>query len=101
MKHAVIKTGGKQYLVQKDQILDVELLKEVKKVEFKPLMVFEDSTSRVGNPEVSGATVSAEMVEPEVKDQKITILHYKPKKRIKTKTGHRQRYSRIKITAIS
>ncbi len=97
---AVIEAGGKQYLVQKDQELNIELTDGVKKFTFEPLLVFDDKSSHVGNPTVKGAKVSAEVIE-QVKGEKIKVLKYKPKKRIRKLTGHRQKYSRIKITAIS
>lgn len=109
MKYAVIQTGGKQYLVEPGQELDVELvgdsLASEKKLSFEPLLAFdspvgEQAKVMVGQPKVSGVKVSAEVVEPEVKGDKVTVLRYKAKKRVNVKTGHRQKYTRIKITAI-
>ena len=96
---AVITTGGKQYLVKKGQELDVELLGDKKKFEFEALLVIDGETVKVGAPFVDGAKVTAELVE-EVKGDKIKVLKFKAKKREKRLTGHRQHYSRIKITAI-
>lgn len=97
---AVITTGGKQYLVKNGQELDVELLGDKKKLEFDALMTIDGDTIKVGAPFVDGAKVTAELVE-EVKGDKIKVLKFKAKKREKTLTGHRQRYSRIKITKIA
>jgi large subunit ribosomal protein L21 len=55
---------------------------------------------KVGTPMVSGAKVHAQVLE-EVKGEKIQVLKFKPKKRIKRLTGHRQHYSRVKITKIA
>lgn len=96
---AVITTGGKQYLVKNGQELDVELLGDKKKLEFDALMTIDGDTVKIGAPFVDGAKVTAELVE-EVKGDKIKVLKFKAKKREKTLTGHRQRYSRIKITKI-
>jgi large subunit ribosomal protein L21 len=96
---AVITSGGKQYLVSKDQVLDLELLGDVKKVEFDALLVIDGKDIKVGAPFVAGAKVKAEVVE-EVKGDKIKVLKFKPKKRIKRLTGHRQHYTQVKITAI-
>lgn len=96
---AVITTGGKQYIVKTGQELDVELLGDKKKLEFDALMTIDGDSVKVGAPFVDGAKVTAELVE-EVKGDKIKVLKFKPKKREKTLTGHRQRYSRIKITGI-
>lgn len=96
---AVIKTGGKQYLVEKDQVLEVELLGTDKKIEFEALLVIDGDKVKVGTPVVEGVKVKAEVV-AEVKGEKIQVLKFKAKKRIKKKTGHRQKYSQIKIASI-
>ena len=99
MKHAVIKTGGKQYVVKKDDVLDVESLGDVKTASFKPLLVFDDKKVELGKPEVSSVKVSAKVLE-NVRDDKVVAIRYKAKKRVHKKRGHRQHYSRIQITDI-
>ena len=96
---AVIETGGKQYLVEKDQVLEVELLGEAKKAEFDVLLLIDGEAVKVGTPHVAGIKVHAEVVE-EVKGDKLRILRFKAKKRVKRLTGHRQHYSQVKITKI-
>ena len=96
---AVIASGGKQYLVEKDQTLEVELLGDAKKAEFEALLLIDGDKVQVGAPHVAGIKVLAEVVE-EVKGDKIKVLKFKPKKRIKRLTGHRQHYTQIKITKI-
>ncbi|HSX41227.1 MAG TPA: 50S ribosomal protein L21 [Candidatus Saccharimonadales bacterium] len=97
---AVIKAGGKQYIVKEGQTLNIDLVdSDAKKLEFEPLMVIEGDKVQVGAPIVSGVVVKAEVVE-EVKGDKLKILKYKAKKRISRKTGHRQKFSNIKITGI-
>jgi large subunit ribosomal protein L21 len=96
---AVIASGGKQYIVEKDQTLELELLGDAKKVEFDALLVIDGDDVKVGAPLVSGVKVAAEIVE-EVKGEKIKVLKFKAKKRIKRLTGHRQHYSLVKITKI-
>ncbi len=97
---AVITTGGKQYIVKKDQTLNVELVGDAKNLEFEALMTIDGDKVQVGTPVVAGVTVKAEVLE-EVKGEKIKVLKYKAKKREHTLTGHRQHYSKIKITAIA
>jgi large subunit ribosomal protein L21 len=97
---AVIASGGKQYLVEKDQELDLELLGDKKSMEFDVLLLIDGGNVKVGTPMVSGAKVHAQVLE-EVKGEKIQVLKFKPKKRIKRLTGHRQHYSRVKITKIA
>jgi len=101
MKQAVIQTGGKQYLVSKDQELDVELVGDKKQLTFTPLLVFDDKDVKVGTPEVEGGKVTAKVVDPRLKGEKIKVFKFKPKKRVRKLTGHRQKYARIKITGIS
>ncbi|MDF2460995.1 MAG: rplU [Candidatus Saccharibacteria bacterium] len=96
---AVIASGGKQYLVEKDQTLELELLGDAKKIDFDVLLLIDGDKVSVGAPHVSGVKVAAEVVE-EVKGDKIKVLKFKPKKRIKRLTGHRQHYSQVKITKI-
>lgn len=96
---AVITSGGKQYIVRQDQILDVELVGDAKTLTFDALLTIDGDNIKVGAPLVEGVKVHADVLE-ETKGDKIKILRYKAKKRIKRLTGHRQHYSRIKITRI-
>lgn len=96
---AIITSGGKQYLVKKDDVLDLELIAEDKKIEFDVLMLIDGDDIKVGTPHVAGAKVVAEIVE-EVKGEKIKVLKFKAKKRIKRLTGHRQHYTQVKIAKI-
>jgi large subunit ribosomal protein L21 len=101
MKHmqAIITTGGKQYIVTKDQTLEIELLGDAKKMEFEALMTMDGDKVNVGAPFVKDVKVKAEVLE-ETKGKKIKILKFKAKKRVKKLTGHRQHYSLIKIISI-
>lgn len=99
---AVIESGGKQYIVEPGQTLEVELLNSAQKtIEFKPLLTIDGDKVNVGKPTIESAVVKAEIVPEIVKGKKLTVLHYKPKKRQSTKTGHRQKYSQITITDIN
>lgn len=99
---AVVKVGGKQYIVAEKQTLLVDrLADDTKTIDLEPLMVFDDKTTTVGAPVVAGATVKAKVVEAEVKGDKIRVMKFKSKKREKTLTGHRQKYSKIEIQSIS
>ena len=96
---AVIASGGKQYLVKKDQILELELVRDMKKIEFEALLFIDGDSIKIGTPHVPGLKVYAEVL-GEVKGEKLKVLKFKPKKRIKRLTGHRQHYSNVKITKI-
>jgi large subunit ribosomal protein L21 len=102
MKKAVITSGGKQYLVTEGDELEVDLLSDTeKKLTFESLLIVDGDSTKVGNPVVNGVTVTAEVVEAEVKGDKVIAIRYKPKKRVHKVRGHRQRYTRIKINKIA
>jgi large subunit ribosomal protein L21 len=97
---AIIRAGGKQYLVSPDQTLEVDLVDSAAKtLAFEPLLVIDGAKVTVGTPVVAGVKVTATVV-GEVKGEKIKVLKFKAKKREKKLTGHRQRYTQIKISAI-
>ncbi len=104
-KKAVIATGGKQYVVAEGQTLEVELLTDLKEgaksVDFTPLMVIDGKDVTVGAPEVSGAKVTAEIVEEKVLGDKVLAIRYKAKKRVHKIHGHRQRNAHILIKKIA
>lgn len=102
MKKAVIATGGKQYIVTEGETIEVELLHaDGKTVTFEPLMVIDGSSVSVGAPTVAKAKVTAEIVEDEVKDDKVMAIRYKAKKRVHKVRGHRQRHTVLKVTSIA
>lgn len=101
--YAVIHTGGKQYRVQEGEVLKVEKLdiNEGESVEFdKVLMVGEGADVKVGAPYIDGAKVSAEVVSTG-RGAKIIIIKFRRRKHSRTRQGHRQSYTQIKITGIS
>jgi large subunit ribosomal protein L21 len=102
MKKAVIVTGGKQYLVTEGETVEVELLHaDSTAVSFEPLLVIDGENVTVGTPNVAKVKVSAEVVEEDVKADKVTAIRYKAKKRVHKVHGHRQHHTVIKITAIA
>lgn len=97
-KFSVIETGGKQYMVSTGDVIDVELLgehEEGAKIEFDKVLM---TDSKIGTPYVSGAKVTATFKETK-KAKKISIIRYKAKSNRDRKIGHRQKYSRVEITA--
>lgn len=100
--YAVIKTGGKQYMVQQDDVLDIELIQgdAGDAVTFEEVLaVAKDGDLTVGAPTVSGATVAAEIVET-YRGPKIVAFKKKRRKGYTRKVGHRQTLTKIKITSI-
>lgn len=99
---AVVKVGGKQYVVSEKESLLVDLLPEgTKELSLDALMVFDDKKATVGAPLVKGVTIKATVSEPEVKGEKLQVIRYKSKKRVDKTIGHRQKYSKITIGSIS
>lgn len=98
---AVIQTGGKQYRVEVGTVLNVEKLDaEVgSSVDFDALLIEDKGKVTVGNPTVAGKVVKAEVL-VHGKADKIIVFKYTAKKRTKSKNGHRQPFTQIKINSI-
>jgi len=103
MTIAVIKTGGKQYKVTVGQELNVEKLESEAsaKLTFEPLLIADENGEKVevGTPVVAGKKVEAEVVS-HGRAKKVVIIKYKPKTRYRRKAGHRQPFTKLKITKI-
>lgn len=102
MKKAVIQTGGKQYIVAEGETVNIELVAaENGKISFEPLLVIDGDSVQVGTPTVAKVSVVAEVVEEDVKADKVTSIRYKAKKRVHKLRGHRQHQTVLKITSIA
>ncbi len=104
MKFAVIHTGGKQYKVASGSTLKIEKLsdnhKEGDKITFDKVVLVDDgSTTKLGTPYVSGATVTGTLSEIG-RAQKVTVIRYKQKSRYYKKNGHRQPYFKVTIDSL-
>jgi large subunit ribosomal protein L21 len=101
MTKAVVKIGGKQFVVSEKETLLVDLLQEgTKELTLDALLVIDGENISVGTPTVKGVVVTAKVVDDLVKGEKIRIIRYKAKKRVHKENGHRQKYSKIEITSI-
>lgn len=104
---AVIKTGGKQYLVKVGDEILIDRLKDKKnkvlakkaKIGLETLLKQTKGSLKIGNPIIKTGAVKGEVIE-EIKDEKIIIFKYKPKKRYRKKTGFRAKKAKIKILNI-
>ena len=99
---AVIKTGGKQYIVKPGQKLKIEKLdaKEGDKFVFdEVLLKSEDGEVKVGAPLISGVKVEAEVLK-QGRNKKIIVFKYHAKTRYRKKKGHRQYFTEVKINKI-
>ena len=101
MKKAVVKVGGKQFIVSETETLLVDLLPQgTKELELDALMLINGDKVEVGTPVVKGVKVSAKVVDELVKGEKIRVIRYKAKKRVHKENGHRQKYTKIEIASI-
>lgn len=100
--YAIVKTGGKQYKADKDEVILVD------KIEGNPgdkleltevLMVCDGGNVSLGSPYVKGAKVTAEIVR-QAKAKKINGFNYKPKKNERKRWGHRQPMTQIRVTEV-
>lgn len=99
---AVIKTGGKQYVVEPGTKLKIEKLEKVEgeTIVFSDVLLIENEGKvKIGDPVVKGAQVEGKVLKQD-KHDKVIVFKYKPKKRYKRKIGHRQPFTEIEITSI-
>ena len=99
--YAIIETGGKQYKVQVGDLVRVEKLecKVGDKVTFDKVLAVGDSEVTLGNPTISGKTVTGTCTKQE-KDKKVIVYKYKRKSGYHKKNGHRQYFTEVKIDTI-
>ena len=101
---AVIFTGGKQYIVGVGDTLKVESLKtKDKKFTFdKVLMTFDPKSgdANIGKPFLKGVKVEADIIE-EGRTKKLTVIKFKAKSHYRRKHGHRQHFTKVKVTKIA
>lgn len=102
MKYAIVESGGKQYKAVEGDTIQVDLLEiepgtavDLDKV----VLVVNDGEAMIGTPYVKGAHVRATLTD-HMKGPKLIIFNYRPKKRYRVKTGHRQVYTLLKIESI-
>jgi len=103
MKYAIVEDGGKQYKAVEGGAIEVDHFEaEIgEQVDLeRVLLVVDEGQVSVGMPLVAGVKVQA-TVAAQVKGPKVIVFRYKPKKRIRRKTGHRQKYTRLQIDAIT
>ena len=100
--YAVIETGGKQYKVKKDDIVDVEKLGELKQdtVSFSNVLLISNADNlTLGRPYIKNAKVTAQVVR-DLKSKKVISFKYRRRKSSKTTKGHRQQLTRVKVKEI-
>ena len=101
--YAVVSSGGKQYKVQKGEILRVEKISGDigVPVSFDKVLMFSDGENvNIGQPVLENVSVNGHIVEQD-KAKKIIVFKYKRRKRYRRKQGHRQQYTAVKIDSIA
>jgi large subunit ribosomal protein L21 len=102
MKYAIVEDGSKQYKAVEGATIDVDYFTAEPGDQFdleRVLLIHSGDEILVGSPLVTGAMVQATVL-GQIKGPKIIVFRYKPKKRIRVKTGHRQKYTRLQIDSI-
>lgn len=99
---AIIRTGGKQYLVSEGEKVKIEKIEGETGavVPFETLYVGDEKSAKVGAPVLEEAKVEGKILEQNRRD-KVWGIKHKPKKRYKVKFGHRQPYTEVEIVKIS
>ena len=102
--YAVIEDSGRQFRVTEGDVVDVDLrdlAEDTQQIEFdRVLFVGNDGDVKIGTPVVDGAKVVAEVVDPLAKGPKVFIHKWRRRKNMRRRTGHRQKYLRVKVTQI-
>jgi len=101
MTKAVVKIGGKQFVVAEKETLLVDLLQEgTKELTLDAMLLIDGDNVTIGTPTIKDVTVTAKVIEDLVKGDKVQVIRYKAKKRVHKLNGHRQKYSKIEIVSI-
>ena len=101
--YAVIKTGGKQYKVSKDDVISIEKLSDNagKKIKLTDVLIISDKGKPIiGDPLIKGASVEAEILD-HAKNAKVTVFKKKRRHNYRRKKGHKQNITNIKILSIN
>jgi len=99
---AIVSHNNKQYKFETDKVYEIDLTaNDGKKIVFSEvLMISDDKKTSVGNPNIKDATVEAEVIE-DTKGDKVEVFKFHAKKHYKRCNGHRQNYTKVKITSIN
>lgn len=103
--YAIIEDSGSQIKASVGAVLTVDLRDlpaDAQSVTFdRVLLIAKDSSAKVGTPYIAGASVVAEVVDREFKGEKLDVIKYKRRKGFHKKIGHRQRYMKVRVSAIN
>ena len=99
--YAIIKTGGKQYVVEEGKVISIEKLavEEGAEVTFDEVLLVSGDDVKIGQHNVAGAKLTGKFLE-QGKERKIRIFKYKAKSNYRRRQGHRQPFTKVKIEKI-
>jgi large subunit ribosomal protein L21 len=103
MKYAIVEDGGKQYRAVIGESIEVDRypLEVGEEIDMERVLLIADGENvKVGTPFIDGAKIQGTVV-GQIKGPKIVVFRYKAKERIRSKTGHRQQYTKVRIDAIT
>ena len=100
--YAIVEIAGKQYKLTEGAVVNVDKLHpEGNEINFdKVLLLVSDNDIKVGNPTIPNVQIKAEIIDREVKGDKIVVFKWKRAKNSKKRAGHRQKYTKIKVVKI-
>ncbi|MBA4027712.1 MAG: 50S ribosomal protein L21 [Planctomyces sp.] len=104
--YAIVVEGGGQRAVRQGDVFEADLLEggQVKPgdvVTLDKVLFIGGDAPKIGQPYLSGASVRLEVLEPVVKGDKLYIQKFRKRKGFRKKTGHRQRYTRVRVVSIT
>lgn len=101
--YAIIRTGGRQYRVEKGAVVDVDRLPYDVNHSFEiedVLLVGDGDSTVIGQPNVEGAKVAVTVVE-QYRAKKVIVFRYRQRTNYRRKTGHRQYFTRLRVDGIT
>jgi large subunit ribosomal protein L21 len=100
--YAIVEVLGKQYKMSEGAVMDIDRMAiEGKEVTFdRVLLVVSEKEVKIGKPTVENVKITAEVIDKEAKGDKLVVFKWKRRKMYRRKRGHRQKYTKIKITKI-
>ena len=103
MKYAIVEDGGKQFKAVIGETIEVDRFQSElgEEIDLERVLLISDGENvKVGTPLVEGAKIQGTVV-AHTKGPKVTVFRYKAKERIRSKTGHRQKYTQVRVDAIT
>lgn len=103
MKYAIVEDGGKQYKAVIGESFEVDRypLEVGEEIDMDRVLLISDGENvKVGTPFIKGAKIQATVL-AHTKGPKVIVFRYKAKERIRSKTGHRQKYTQVRVDAIT